>query len=112
MRNKIILGVGLTLGAALVVIASAMELPGPKEAKLIRILSGQKVVAEVRVLQPENITIDAGGTGIYVDPELGNVCDYHDGVKLEVSVAGKPLLKLSAERLQISRLPIQKGAAQ
>ncbi|HNQ72277.1 MAG TPA: hypothetical protein PKN95_01570 [Verrucomicrobiota bacterium] len=97
-----IIGLTFAVVLAVAVAALAIDLPNSKgEVKLVRIIAGGRVVAEVKILEPGSINIDPQTVSIMKDPNGGSTYVCSGGVKLKFSTDGKTTFTLSADRIQV-----------
>lgn len=102
MRIMKIIGLTFAVVLAVAVAALAIDLPNSKgEVKLVRIIAGGRVVAEVKILEPGSINIDPQTVSIMKDPNGGSTYVCSGGVKLKFSTDGKTTFTLSADRIQV-----------
>lgn len=98
--------IGLALATTLAATALAFELPTPKgAARVVKVLSEGKVIAELRVLEAEGLTLDPKAITVIPGRHGGNHTYLATGgVTLKVLAHGKPALTLSADHLQLEGL--------
>ena len=107
MRQTKLVGLVIATTVAVAVAAFAAELkhiqvPASKGApQLVVVMSGKEVIAEVKVMKPGTLDLEAADVIWHSVP--GNKNDYalSGGSKLEVLVEGKSVLKVSGDRMLI-----------
>jgi hypothetical protein len=96
--------IGLAVGLCAVCAALAVDLPLTRNSgKLVRIVSKGEVIAELKVFKPSTLNAEPGRIEHMKDPTFGEVDKLADGVKLEVTCAGK-VIHLAADEMQVQVL--------
>ena len=108
--------VGLAVGATFAVSALAAGLENVKhlrsahlqsskqEPQLVVVTSGKQVIAELKIMKPATLDVEAGDVVFRTVPGGGKTYSCTGGTKLELSVEGKSVLTVSGDSLQIDNL--------
>ena len=105
--------VGLAVGATLAVSAFAAGLESVKhlrsadlqsskqEPQVVVVTSGQQIIAELKIMKPGMLDVEAGDVVFHKVRGRGTTYNCTGGCKLELSVEGKSVLKVSGDSMVI-----------